>query len=166
MKTFLFPYHSFENEYPDNVPRVQFGGGYVFTSQPTAPDQRSFTLNFTGMGYRVYKAGFDATHYNATYADVVAAGVDPWKHFVENGLYEGRSVRCDGSLFTAVDFSKCCGCLELFYQYHSLWRYFTYEHPTLGTLTVKFSKPLHLPKHAGKNTRVLADFTVSLIEVP
>jgi phage-related protein len=56
--TFNFPYHtSPETAYPDNGVRVQLGGGYVFTSEPDAPDQRIWALTFTGYKYYVSDDG-------------------------------------------------------------------------------------------------------------
>lgn len=54
---FDFPYHTVETENPESGFRGQFGNSYVFTSAPTAPDQRLFTLNFPMMKYFVDETG-------------------------------------------------------------------------------------------------------------
>jgi len=51
MTAFPNLHHKFETIYPDSSTRVQFGKSYVFTAPPTAPDQRTFRLSFTGMRY-------------------------------------------------------------------------------------------------------------------
>lgn len=51
LATFNFPYHSFNTENPDSGFRVQFGGSYVFSTPPTDPDQRIFTLTFPAMQF-------------------------------------------------------------------------------------------------------------------
>lgn len=51
METFDFPYHSIKTENPESGFRGQFGQGYVFTTEPTDPDQRKFTLNFELMKF-------------------------------------------------------------------------------------------------------------------
>lgn len=35
-------------------------------------------------------------NYLAAYGDVAAAGVNPFDHFLQNGIYEGRSPQGDG----------------------------------------------------------------------
>ena len=49
MKTFDFPYHVLEVEYPDSSIKVAFGGGYEFASKPKAPDQVEYIVNFETM---------------------------------------------------------------------------------------------------------------------
>ena len=41
-------------------------------------------------------AGFDTLHYIAAYPDVAAAHVNPLDHYLNNGIYEGRSPFADG----------------------------------------------------------------------
>lgn len=50
---FDFPYHTVETENPESGFRGQFGNSYTFTSAPTAPDQRLFTLDFPAMKFFV-----------------------------------------------------------------------------------------------------------------
>lgn len=57
METFDFPYHTVETENPESGFRGQFGGSYTFTSAPTDPDQRIFTLHFDGMKFYVNDVG-------------------------------------------------------------------------------------------------------------
>ena len=49
METFDFDYHSTSVQYPESGDRLQLGKSYLFTSSPTAPDQRLLTLYFPGM---------------------------------------------------------------------------------------------------------------------
>lgn len=51
LETFDFPYHLVSTENPDSGYRGSLGGNYTFTSEPTAPDQRKFTLSFKTMKY-------------------------------------------------------------------------------------------------------------------
>lgn len=51
METFNFPYHTFKTEYPESGTRVQLGSSYIFTSPPSGPDLRRFTLGFETMLY-------------------------------------------------------------------------------------------------------------------
>ena len=58
LDTFNFPYHTFETQNPQSGVNLQLGGSYVFTTPPTDPDQRVFTLNFPAMIYFVGEDGF------------------------------------------------------------------------------------------------------------
>ena len=40
--------------------------------------------------------GFDTLHYIAAYPDIAAAHVNPLDHYLNNGIYEGRSAFGDG----------------------------------------------------------------------
>lgn len=51
METFNYPYHKTSTRNPESSGRVQFGNSYVFTSEPVAPDQRVFRLDFSGLKY-------------------------------------------------------------------------------------------------------------------
>lgn len=51
METFDFPYHLFSTKYPESGNRMQLGNSYVFASEPSAPDQRTITLEFSAMKY-------------------------------------------------------------------------------------------------------------------
>lgn len=51
METFDFPYHSQSTENPESGFRGSMGNSYIFTAEPTDPDQRKFTLNFATMKY-------------------------------------------------------------------------------------------------------------------
>ena len=63
METFDFPYHTFSTEYPESGTRVQLGGNYIFTSPPTGPDLRRFSLHFETMFYYLDDEGdIDLTH--------------------------------------------------------------------------------------------------------
>jgi len=56
MDTFNFPYHRVSTKEPANGFQISFGNGYTFTSDPEAPDQRVFTLYFTGLQWYVSDA--------------------------------------------------------------------------------------------------------------
>jgi len=51
LQTFDFPYHLYETVNPETGFRGQFGGSYVFTATPDAPDQRLFKLTFEAMKF-------------------------------------------------------------------------------------------------------------------
>lgn len=51
MEEFIFIYHQVETINPETGFRGQFGNSYTFTSEPTAPDQRTFKLSFQGMKF-------------------------------------------------------------------------------------------------------------------
>lgn len=57
MDTFTFPYHLVKTQYPDSGDTMVFGKSYVFTSKPSAPDQRTFILTFAGMTYFINTDG-------------------------------------------------------------------------------------------------------------
>lgn len=67
MDTFDFPYHLVSTINPDSGARVALGGSYVFTSAPTAPNQRTFTLTFAVMQYFVDGSGNPEATTNAQY---------------------------------------------------------------------------------------------------
>lgn len=51
METFDFPLHTFATDYSDSSTRVKFGVGYTFASEPSAPEERIFTLKFPLLKY-------------------------------------------------------------------------------------------------------------------
>jgi hypothetical protein len=51
MQTFPMTHYKFDTKYPDSSAHVQLGRSWTFTAAPSAPDQRTFTLSFTGMKY-------------------------------------------------------------------------------------------------------------------
>lgn len=51
LEVFNFPYHTVEGENPESGFRASMGGSYTFTTPPTDPDQRIFTLHFPAMKY-------------------------------------------------------------------------------------------------------------------
>lgn len=67
MKTFSFPNHRQKAKYPESSTRLVLGGGYVFASEPVAPDHRTFTLIFP-KGYKYFLNG-DGTLDITTNAD-------------------------------------------------------------------------------------------------
>lgn len=57
MDTFPMTYFKFETKYPESSTKVQLGKNWTFTAPPNAPDQKIFTLTFTGLKYYVDDAG-------------------------------------------------------------------------------------------------------------
>lgn len=57
METFNYPYHTVSTENPESGSRANFGGSYTFTTPPTDPDQRKFSLTLNGMRYITNDAG-------------------------------------------------------------------------------------------------------------
>lgn len=49
MEEFDFDYHMCTIAYPESGSRLQLGNSWMFTAAPTAPDQRTLTLSFSGM---------------------------------------------------------------------------------------------------------------------
>jgi hypothetical protein len=49
LQLFNFPLHSVSSRYPGNGLTVQMGGSYTFSTKPSGPPQRMFTLRFMGM---------------------------------------------------------------------------------------------------------------------
>ena len=50
LEIFDFPYHLAKTDNPSGV-SIKLGGSYTFSTPPTDPDQRIFTLAFKGMKY-------------------------------------------------------------------------------------------------------------------
>lgn len=67
METFPFSYHRVQTDNPESGMRVQLGGSYVFTSAPTDPDQRKFTLTFPTMKYFLNSSNVLDETINPTY---------------------------------------------------------------------------------------------------
>lgn len=49
MAVFDFDFHTVTTDYPETGDRLQLGNSYIFSSGPTAPDQRILTLHFAAM---------------------------------------------------------------------------------------------------------------------
>lgn len=49
MQTFDFPFHTIQDEYPEDSISVRFGRGYSFASKPKGPSQIVTRLSFAGM---------------------------------------------------------------------------------------------------------------------
>ena len=60
-----------------------------------------------------------------------------------------------------LDFNK----LKDFYMEHKSYKPFIYEHPIYGDMTVRFSKPIAMPKKIKGGVGVVQNFTVELQEV-
>lgn len=56
------------------------------------------------------------------------------------------------------------GNLELMYHFHRTTGVFTYNHPILGALRVRFARPLDIPSPSGPHAAIL-NVTVDLLEV-
>lgn len=72
MTTFNFPMHKVSTRYLPNGTTLQFGNAYAFTSKPDAPDQREFTLYFTGFKYFVNDDGTIDSTTNAAINNMAA----------------------------------------------------------------------------------------------
>lgn len=72
----------------------------------------------------------------------------------------------DGTIDKTTNPQMNAGVLEDFYNAHQLWSPFTYNHPTLGPITVKFNKPLELPAGMEGGNGWLSGFTIELLEQP
>lgn len=93
LETFNFPYHTVETTNPESGYRGQFGGSYIFTTPPTDPDQRQFTLHFKAMQYFTNIDGDLDPFINATYNMKALSdfyGVHKlWKSFLYNHPVHG-----------------------------------------------------------------------------
>lgn len=63
--TFNYPNHKFSTKYPEGT-RIKLGGGYDYTPEPSAPDQRIFSLKFESMRWFTYANGVVDRVSNAT----------------------------------------------------------------------------------------------------
>lgn len=59
-------------------------------SEPPAPLSTTVLTSLAGTPVEAISLLFDAEWYAAEYADVAAAGMDPIRHFFDNGAQEGR----------------------------------------------------------------------------
>jgi len=76
-------------------------------------------------------------------------------------------VNTDGTLdITTNQYDDNLGALETFYQTHRLSQNFLYIHPAWGSVTVKFFKPLQVPKGIASGNGMVEDFTIDLMEQP
>ena len=60
MKTFDFPMHVLEVEYPESSVKMKYGRGYEFASRPRGPDQITYILHFEAMWFFTERDGFPA----------------------------------------------------------------------------------------------------------
>jgi hypothetical protein len=81
-----------------------------------------------------------------------------FKYFVQS---DGVSVD-----LTTSEYINNVGALEVFYQSKRLYGTFIYPHPAIGNVTVRFSKPLQIPKGVASGNGLVEDFIVELIELP
>lgn len=61
MQTFDFPFHLVSTQYAVTGSKVELGNAYSYTSKPTAPGKRVFTLNFKVMKYFVVGGTISST---------------------------------------------------------------------------------------------------------
>lgn len=82
--------------------------------------------------------------------------------------FTGMQYFVDGSdnVDESVSPQRNMHAMDLFYQEHETWKRFIYPHPVYGNLTVRFQKPLEVPKGIKQGNGVVEDFTVTLIEMP
>jgi hypothetical protein len=57
--------------------------------------------------------------------------------------------------------------LELFYQDKEMWKPFTWTHPHIGELTVRFAAPVSVPAASpNSDGRILEPLEITLVEGP
>jgi hypothetical protein len=137
--TFMWDRHKVETQYPESSIRVQFGNSYQFAAPPDSPDQRIFKLDFTGFKYYM------------TQSMVMVSGSPVYTQTVD---------------LTTNQYINNVGALEAFYQAQRLYNKFTYNHPSAGSVVVRFSKPLLVPKGTPGGNGVVEDFQILLVEQP
>jgi len=72
----------------------------------------------------------------------------------------------DGKMDTTTMQEVNAGALLMFYENHRLYKPFTYPHPWLGDIIVKFNAPLELPKGIKNGGGWTEPFSIELIEQP
>ncbi|WKV22022.1 hypothetical protein Phage2-1_00021 [Achromobacter phage 2-1] len=72
----------------------------------------------------------------------------------------------DGKMDVETRADVNAGALLRFYEAHRLYKPFTYPHPWLGDIVVKFNTPLELPKGIENGGGWTEAFTIELIEQP
>jgi hypothetical protein len=77
-----------------------------------------------------------------------------------------RYVVTGGVLDKVTDPTKNMGKLQDFYEAHMLYEPFIYPHPVLGNVTVRFNRPLQIPKGMSGGFGVVEDFELEFIEQP
>jgi hypothetical protein len=65
-----------------------------------------------------------------------------------------------------VNATKNMRALEVFYEAHETWDPFTYPHPVLGNVVVKFAQPLASPKPIEGGMGATEGFEIQLKEQP
>lgn len=127
MAVFEFPYHTVSTEHPVSGVQMQLGNSYEYASEPTAPDQRIFHLQFAVMKY-----------------------------------YKNPEGEVDATINPELNIKA----LSDFYEVHKLWKTFDYPHPVYGTVKVRFSKPLVIPKGAPGGGGAHFDIALTFKEQP
>lgn len=72
----------------------------------------------------------------------------------------------DGTFDTTTDPTHNARLLELFYQDHEMWNTFTWNHPHLGALNVRFASPLSIPPGRENSGGLIDAFDMTLVEGP
>lgn len=73
-------------------------------------------------------------------------------------------LNADGTYDASTDPTHNARALELFYQQTRLWDNFSWNHPHLGTLQVRFAEKLNIPAAPANSNGNLAPVEVQLIE--
>lgn len=72
----------------------------------------------------------------------------------------------NGTLNLTTNLVNNFGALEAFWMTYKLFGSFTYNHPVYGALSVKFNKPLEIPKAMKSGDGWLMPFSLELLEQP
>lgn len=70
-----------------------------------------------------------------------------------------------GTIDDTLGFEYNLQRLDNFYQLHRLNTSFIYPHPVYGDVTVKFNKPLKIPKGLAGGNGIVEDITIELLEI-
>ncbi|HIH2746985.1 TPA: hypothetical protein ACYLN4_002722 [Burkholderia lata] len=77
-----------------------------------------------------------------------------------------RGINADGTVDIATNPLNNMGLLKQFYETYRLYKTFQYKHPWLGTLNVRFSKPLEMPKGKKGADGWSESFSIEFVEMP
>jgi hypothetical protein len=72
----------------------------------------------------------------------------------------------DDTYDSTTDPTHNARAVELFYEAHEMWNPFTWTHPHLGSLTVRFAAPVNVPAAPPGGDGLLEPLEVTLVEGP
>lgn len=72
-------------------------------------------------------------------------------------------LNADGSYDAATNALFNARRLELFYETHGTWDTFTWQHPHLGLLTVRFKEPVEVPEGIPNSGGLVDAFDIQLV---